>query len=249
MGVFTDIEAVLFDLGGTLIDYPLPSVPVMAGRCIQGVYRFLVGPEDRLAPPATSVPGPDEAQARRRAASPDSPLPHRLMTALRRMVRSVSGRTLPRIGEACARPLVAGGRLFDDALPTVRALVDRGYRLGCVSNTPWGTPDYLWTGQLERFALAPLFEVCLFSSDIGFRKPDARIFRAALNRLGVAPDRSVFVGDDAEADIAGARGVGVHTVHVVRPDRARSGPDPGPDLRVETLVELLDHLPPRAKKG
>lgn len=245
MAVLADIEAVLFDLGGTLIDYPLPSTAVMVGRCVQGIYRFMVGPEDRLPPPAASVPGPEEARAHRRAVRPDSPLAHRLTMALRRVVRGVSGRTLPRLGEACARPLVAGGRLFDDALPAVRALADRGYRLGCVSNTPWGTPEYLWAGQLRRFALAPLFEVSLFSSDVGFRKPDRRIFQAALDGLGVPPARSLFVGDDAEADIVGARSLGLRTAHIVRPGRERSGPDPGPDLRIATLAELLEHLPPR----
>ncbi|MBE3123784.1 MAG: hypothetical protein IMZ65_03185, partial [Planctomycetes bacterium] len=57
MVVLADIEVVLFDLGGTLIDYPLPSMPVMVGRCMQGIYRFMVGPEDRLPPPAALVPG------------------------------------------------------------------------------------------------------------------------------------------------------------------------------------------------
>lgn len=247
MGAFADIEAVLFDLGGTLAHYPVPSLPVVVGRCVKGaITGLLVGAEGE-SPPAAAVPGPEEARARRRAPRPDSPLPHRVTTAVRRMVRSLSGRTLPNIGEMCARPLMAKGRLFDDSLPALRALRDRGYRLGLVSNTPWGTPDYLWVGQLERFALAPLFDAACFSSDVGFRKPDARIFQTALDRLGVPARRALFVGDDPGADIVGAARMGLRTVLIVREGRAAAADDPAPDLHIERLTELLDHLPGRAK--
>ena len=247
MGAFADIEAVLFDLGGTLAHYPVPSLPVVVGRCVKGaVTGMLVGSEGD-SPPAANVPGPEEAQARRRAPRPDSPLPHRIAAAVRRMVRSLSGRTLPNMGEMCARPLMAKARLFADSLPTLEALRDRGYRLGLVSNTPWGTPDYLWVGQLERFALAPLFDAACFSSDVGFRKPDARIFQAALDRLRAPARRALFVGDDPAADIVGAASMGIRAVWIDR-DRLQTGDeDPAPDLRIETLTELLDHLPGRAK--
>jgi len=247
MGAFADIEAVLFDLGGTLAQYPVPSLPVMAGRCAKGLVRGVLFGFEATLPPAASVPGPEEAQARRRAPRPDSPLPHRVTAALRRMVRSLSGRTLPNMGEMCARPLMAKGTLFDDSLPTLHALRDRGYRLGLVSNTPWGTPDYLWVGQLERFALAPLFDTACFSSDVGFRKPDARIFRIALDRLGVPAGRALFVGDDAAADIAGAARLGIRTALIERAGHRAGDEDHVPDLRIATLPDLLEHLPARTK--
>lgn len=249
MATFADIEAVLFDLGGTLVDYPVPSWPVLAGRCVRGVFSgMVVGAEGRL-PPATEVPGPDEAQSRRRAPRPDTPVVHRIMAALRRVVRSVSGRTLPNMGEMCFRPLMARGRLYDDALPALRALRGRGYRLALVSNTPWGTPDYLWGSQLERFDLAPLFEVACFSSEVGFRKPDPRIFHAALDRLGVGPERAFFVGDDTGADIVGAAGLGMRCALIRRPGREPAAGPAAPDLSITSLAELLDALPGRGQKS
>jgi len=242
-----DIEAVLFDLGGTLAHYPVPSLPVLVGRCAKGLVTGMLFGSDAASPPATAVPGPEEAHARRRPARPDSPLPHRIMTALRRVVRGLSGRTLPGMGEMCARPLMAKGRLFDDSVATLQALRDRGYRLGLVSNTPWGTPDYLWVGQLERFALAPLFDATCFSSDVGFRKPDARIFRAALDRLGAPAERTMFVGDDRAADILGAGQMGLRTALIIRGGHSTAADGPTPDLYIETLTELLDHLPGRTK--
>jgi putative hydrolase of the HAD superfamily len=245
MASLPPIEAVLFDLGGTLVDYPVPRWPTMATQCLRGVYGCLVRPESERPPPAFAVPGPAEANAQRRPAPPDSALAHRVMMGLRRVVRSLSGRTLPRIAEACARPLVAPGHLFEDSLPTLRALKDRGYRLGLLSNTPWGTPRYLWVRQLERFALAEFFEVALFSSVFGVRKPDERIFRTALASLGVAAGRSVMIGDNPEADIVGAQGAGMRTVLITRPGIERVAPRPAPDLRIDTLLEILDYLPPR----
>jgi len=247
--VFSEIEAVLFDLGGTLVDYPAPSWPQAAARCIEGVYAYVVRPEREQPPPVAAVPDPSQAAARRPSPAPGTPSAHRIMLALRRMVRSLSGRSLPRMAEACARPLLAGSRLYDDAMPTILALQARGYRLGLVSNTPWGTPEYLWESQVERFRLGPHFPVRCFSSVIGFQKPDRRIFEVALGRLGLPATKTLFVGNDPRTDVAGAAGVGMRTAFIRR--RGPAGPkvDPPADLCVETLTELLDRLPGPGKKG
>jgi len=246
MADLPEIDAVLFDMGGTLIDYPLPSWPVAAGRCVQGMVSGLLLGNESAFPPAASVPEPANAPSRRRSSRPDAALPYRITMALRRVVRSVSGLTLPTLGEMCARPLMAEGRLFDDASPTLRELKGRGYHLGLVSNTPWGTPDYLWTGQLERFGLAPFFEVACFSSDVGFRKPDPRIFGAALEVLDVPASRAIFVGDEPEADIRGARSAGLRTVWVNRTDGPKQmPPEPPADLTLDRLDALLERLPAR----
>ena len=246
--MFSEIEAILFDLGGTLVDYPAPSWPQAALRCFKGTYAYLVRPGHEQPPPAAAVPDPGEAAARRPLPAPGTPLIHRIMLALRRMVRSLSGRSLPRMAEACARPLLAESRLYDDALPVILALEARGYRLGLVSNTPWGTPEYLWESQVERFHLAPHFPVRCFSSVIGFQKPDRRIFEVALGRLGVPAAKTLFVGNDPEADVAGAAGVGMLTAFIRR--RGQPGPqvDPPADACIETLTELLDRLPGPRKK-
>jgi putative hydrolase of the HAD superfamily len=246
MPVPADIEAVLFDMGGTLVDYPVPTWPIMAAQCARGVYGYFVEPESERPPPAARVPGPGGAHSRRPAARADTALAHRIMTGLRRMVRSLSGRTLPRIAEACARPLVAPGHVFEDTLPALKALKRRGYHLGLISNTPWGTPEYLWVGQLERFALTGFFEVALFSSVVGVRKPDARLFIAALARLRTTPQRAVFVGDTPEVDIVGAQRAGLRAVLITRPGVVRRAASPAPDLRIEDLRDLLDVLPPRS---
>jgi putative hydrolase of the HAD superfamily len=250
--LLANVKIVLFDMGGTLVDYPIPSWPVAIGRCLEGVYGYLVRPEKELPPPAATVPSPEDARGHRPSAAPNTVLPHRMTVAVRRMVRSISGSTLPRMAEACARTLVAEARLFADTVPTLRALEARGYPMGVVSNTPWGTPAYLWENQLSRFGLLPYFGVTCFSSGVGFQKPDGRIFQIALDRLGAAAGCALFVGDDPQTDIAGAARLGMHTAWLQRPGRTpvrykRLRPAPPAELRLRSLRELLDHLPAPAK--
>ncbi len=80
----------------------------------------------------------------------------------------------------------------------------RRYRLGVVSN---------FYGNLatvcDDVGVRPLFGVLVDSVGAGRAKPDPRIFRAALDALGVAPARAVFVGDSLPRDMAGARALGM----------------------------------------
>jgi putative hydrolase of the HAD superfamily len=246
--MLSDVEAVLFDMGGTLVDYPIPSWPILFTRCAQGMYGYLVRPEGERPPPAAAFPDPAGGLLRPTPTGPDTALAHRAMVALRRIVRSLSDRTLPHMAEACARPLTADGKLYDDTLPTLGELRARGYRLGLVSNTPWGTPEYLWVSQLDRFGLTAWFEVRIFSSHFGVRKPNPRIFQAALDALGVAAPRAVFVGDNPRADIAGAARLGMRSVLIARPGWNLPRVTKTPDLTIETLSDLLAHLPAAAKK-
>lgn len=78
---FTDVDAVLFDMAGTLVDYPLLTLRQAAVQCTRGIYASLIGPEGKW-PPAVSMPGPAEAHARRRPAHPDTALMHRVTIAL-----------------------------------------------------------------------------------------------------------------------------------------------------------------------
>ncbi len=60
--------------------------------------------------------------------------------------------------------------------------------------------------------IGELLEVMVISDEVGMKKPDPRIFRMALERLEVGAEEAVFVGDNLELDIAGARGVGMRAV-------------------------------------
>lgn len=85
----------------------------------------------------------------------------------------------------------------------------RGYRTALITNNIAEFSD----GWRAMIPVEELFEVIVDSSAVGMRKPDPRIYRMALDQLGVAPERSVFL-DDAPGNIAAARALGMHAILV-----------------------------------
>jgi putative hydrolase of the HAD superfamily len=128
-------------------------------------------------------------------------------------------------------------RLYDDALPALRALRERGIRTGVVSN---------WDSRLRRIldglGLRPLLDFIVISAEVGVRKPDERIFRIALERAGCAPAEAVHVGDLYVEDVRGARAAGLRAVQIVRPGTPPL-PDSAPGVEripsLDALVKLL----------
>lgn len=91
----------------------------------------------------------------------------------------------------------------------LRGLRQRGLRTGMVSNF-----DHRLPSVLAGLGLAPLLEVVVLPADAGAAKPDPRIFRLALARLGVEAGAALYLGDDAHDDIAGAAAAGLRAVDV-----------------------------------
>ncbi|MCI4319090.1 MAG: HAD family hydrolase [Thermoplasmata archaeon] len=120
------------------------------------------------------------------------------------------------------------------AVPGVAPLLTglaKSARLGIVSNNPR-------RGQLDKLraiGLADRFKVVMTSEEAGAAKPDPEIFQAALDKLGVARDEAVMVGDSWAADVLGARAAGLVAVWFNR----RRLPNPDPSL----AVELTDYRP------
>lgn len=106
--------------------------------------------------------------------------------------------------------------------PTLRALKRRGARLGLLSNAPY--QPALMRGLLDRQGLSGYFDVILFSSEIGHRKPAAAAFATLLSELGTKADETWFVGDEAAADIEGARAAGLLPLLAPRQVAAESRP-------------------------
>jgi putative hydrolase of the HAD superfamily len=99
--------------------------------------------------------------------------------------------------------------LFQDAPGILSELGRLGIRLGVISNFDRRLYDIL--AQLN---VRHLFEHLIISSEIGIRKPAARIFEVAVRRFGVAADEILHVGDEPESDFAGARRAGLQALLV-----------------------------------
>src|SRR5207247_7012323 len=98
----------------------------------------------------------------------------------------------------------------DDNLAVLAELKDRGYLTGLISNV--SLLPHLMRADIDALGIAKHLDESLFSSEVGVRKPDPRIFRVMLERLDVEPAEAVFVGDRVLDDIGGAKGVGMQAV-------------------------------------
>jgi putative hydrolase of the HAD superfamily len=97
---------------------------------------------------------------------------------------------------------------FPDAGHTLASLRAGGLRLGLITNGSMR----MQRAKLHCLAFLPAFDVVLISDSEGISKPDSRIFHRALERLNTEPERAVFVGDDPEVDVAGARAAGMKAI-------------------------------------
>lgn len=125
------------------------------------------------------------------------------------------------------------------AVSTVLELRDRGIATGLISNCTEEVA-LVW----EDTSFAGLFDVAVFSATAGCMKPDARIYELALEALGVTAEETLFVGDGANDELAGAERVGMTPVLV-----HQEGQDPFWDglrdwsgLRVTSIPQVLDLL-------
>jgi HAD superfamily hydrolase (TIGR01509 family) len=106
--------------------------------------------------------------------------------------------------------LLRSARLYDDALPFLRALRSAGIKIAIVSNCSEHTRDLL-----EGNGVAGLADALVLSCEVGAEKPAAEIFGYALDQLGVTASSAVFV-DDQPSYCAGAAALGITAVQIVR---------------------------------
>ncbi len=124
---------------------------------------------------------------------------------------------------------------LDPEAPRLLRRLREAYRLALVTNFP----DLPTAHRVfDTLNLWEYFDAILVSAEVGYRKPSPIIFQEVLERLGVKPQEAVMVGDTLEADIEGARKLGVKTI-LIDPERARRGEKPeGADAVIESLREL-----------
>ena len=124
----------------------------------------------------------------------------------------------------------------DENRGTLERLASK-YRLGLVSNF-YGNLEEV----CEELHLTEILDVAIDSTVVGVMKPDAGIFQAALNPLGLEPGQALFVGDNPYRDMGGAKAIGMPHVWVVGPEGlARTPCCPG-DPVVASVREIEEML-------
>lgn len=129
-----------------------------------------------------------------------------------------------------------------DAIEILQWIKDLGYRIGLISNAS-DTDDV--NTLLQQTGLTNFFEITLVSAEFGLRKPHPSIFQEAVNFFSVQPENCVMVGDKLSLDIKGAKSLGMKAVwksNRVQPEERILLEKIKPDLEISSLVELKSYL-------
>ena len=195
------VKAVFFDVGSTLL-YPCPSVPETFTEAARAR-----GHAVRLEDARRAMPLADAYYDAEYLRDGDFWCSHDRSTAVWKDMYKLLAHELGLAHDAhgIAQDTHAQYRqahhwaLYEDVLPSLKALKAHGLRLGVISN---------WDAELEDLmrglGLLPYFDVVVASAAIGYRKPNPRIFEEALALMGTGAHEAVHVGDLPEADGAAA---------------------------------------------
>lgn len=100
---------------------------------------------------------------------------------------------------------------FHNTIEILEELKSKGIKTGLVTNTsPYAK------GIITNLNLDKLFDVMVFSCDVGVIKPDKKIYKIALKKLKLEPQECLFIGDDIKNDVGGPRSVGMKSFLINR---------------------------------
>ncbi|HET7875184.1 MAG TPA: HAD-IA family hydrolase [Methylomirabilota bacterium] len=236
------IKALTIDFWGTLLlDSPSADERYRQQRlsglhAVLNAMGFRVGLDDLKRAYASSG---RELQRRWRTRR-DIPVEKAVETILRSvsltLPEAIGAAGLAELVRVYSTPPLAVPPTFDPSAPeALGELKLRGLSLAIVSNT-MRTPGAILKKILDQRGLFEYFSTLTFSDECGIRKPDPEIFRLTLERLGVAPEEAVHVGDDPVLDVEGAKAAGMRVIQM-----AIEGSEPAavaPDAVIERLAEL-----------
>lgn len=235
-------RAVVFDLGGTLVQWPdwdgaAPAKWGLAYDALAAEHRGMTASRDEfVAAMRTAELAHWQRVDREHWSGPPTSV---VSDGFRRLGATVDDRALLTVLDGYARAVAGWCTVFPDTRDTLATLRERGYRLGLLSNTWWAAEWH--NSDLAAHGLAGLLDELVYTSDLPRSKPDPSVFRETLSRLGVAPDACVMIGDRQVDDVSGAQAVGMRAIWR-RNDSGFPASDVAPDATVDALAELPDLL-------
>lgn len=220
------VRAVLFDWGGTLVDFSWDDELLAAGHRagLAALGRegeadaFTARFRDELLP--ALAPGDDYG------------------ALLRRELRAGEDE-VDRFLDAEYAIWTPAHALLGSAHALLESLRSRGLRLAVVANG-WPEPARLTRRRMTELGVAERVDAIVLADEVGVRKPDARIFHAALDALAVEATGAMHVGDRLDHDVAGAANAGLTTVQAVWFTADERTVDVEPDYVAFTPMDVLN---------
>jgi HAD superfamily hydrolase (TIGR01662 family) len=214
--VISLLNAVLLDLGDTLVHMSRPWGDVFNDNLVS-LHNYLakLGFQlDYQQFAETFVRIFDDASSRADLYKVEIPMSEIIGKTLRKSRLEILGLDLIRNAEIeFFAPEVEAWRLYPDAVETLESFRDEGFKMGLISNTK---SDYAVRAILEKNDIEKYFSSVVTSASLRIRKPRPEIFARTLNDMAVIPSEAIFIGDSLDADISGARNIGMRAIHVER---------------------------------
>lgn len=242
------IETIIFDLGGTLIEYagPYDAWPDLETPGFQAAYQFLQ--QQGVALPAFE-PFRDTGFALlpgrwRQATTGIQNL--RVADLLRETLHAFGLKHVEEawLMEAAVRyqaAICSQATLIEGAQEVLAYASAQGYKVGLLSNTMFEGDTH--QEDLRRFGLINYFDAMLFSADVNKWKPNAAPFLHLLDQLQASPATAVYIGDDPASDVVGGQRAGLCTIHYRSPSNRFHNPQNiHPDAEIRDLEELPNLL-------
>jgi HAD superfamily hydrolase (TIGR01549 family) len=240
------IRAVLFDLFDTLVDlhYDRVTREIHAGRPIMPTARplhaaiaeFGAIDFDRFMDVMSSVD--HDILHPRYARDVEVPTEERFAAVVERL--GLAAPDLPRRLTGIHMAAIRENTVVLPHHSDLLAELHTRFRLGLCSNFSHSATAL---SILDESGLDSHFDALAISDEVGFRKPRSEIFEVTLERLGVAADEALHVGDNLHADVQGAAAAGIASVWITRrvPEaerRLQEFDGPAPDFVITDLAEL-----------
>lgn len=201
-------RTILFDLDGTLIDNVATFRSIFS--IISQKYPIFLGHEESLLPIRESS-----------------------YVALCRELSWEDAPTFAEYWGSISEYYLRATLCFPSALPTLKALKEKGYTLGIITNG--GT--YGQNAKIDAADLRRYFDAVLVSGSLEVRKPDPQIYEMALEQLGAERETTLFVGDNPATDILGAQCAGIDSFLITAGEESFGATYIGTDL--SDLLDLL----------
>jgi putative hydrolase of the HAD superfamily len=208
------LRAVIFDLGGTLIDWPDYDQDIERRWKLSYDYFRVMLPQRELPECEVYVRAMREAEkshwAMVQAVQGSSTPTAVVRDGFQRMGRQASDEEVMTVLDGYGQALYGWAEAFPDSRSTLQALHERGYKIGLLSNTWWAASWH--NAEITAHNLAALLDTIVYTSDLPHSKPHSYVFYYVAERLGVRPEECVMVGDRMIDDVSGALSVGMRAV-------------------------------------
>ncbi len=240
------IEAIIFDLGGTLIKYSgsYTKWPALETPGFRGAYNSLA---------ANGIPLPDFNDFR---ATGFNLLPHRWKGAIRGEknlqiadlvhesllamgLESPPDEHIAEAGAAYEKGISEQAEAIEGGTAVLEFVQSQQLKIGLLSNTMFRGVTH--RADMHRFGLLDYFDTMLFSGDVGMWKPTAVPFLQVAADLEIDPKNCIYIGDDPASDIVGGHRAGMRVIHLIN-EHFHHPEGVIPDAQVTHLGEIPEVL-------